>query len=123
MVGGIMQDKINSMMEAQNYFFGNQRNFAITGFVNITHHVPDLDIPLMEAKDEILDGFDLLTVPINIWMLHKRALDGDKLVTSIEIGPRGVYYFCTAEIHVPKMMEYIDSLDSTMGTHFDYKEY
>eukprot|EP00957_Ditylum_brightwellii_P045601 3458816-Ditylum_brightwellii.AAC.1 len=67
-------------MEAHNYFLENQRSVAVTGFVNIKHHVPDPDVPLMEVEDESLEDVEPLTVPINIWILRKRALDGDKLV-------------------------------------------
>eukprot|EP00957_Ditylum_brightwellii_P059098 4483201-Ditylum_brightwellii.AAC.1 len=110
-------------MEAQNYFLENQRSVAVTGFVNIKNHAPDPDVPLMEVKDESLEGVGPPTVPINIWILRKRALGGNKLVMSIERRPRGVYYFCTAEEPVPEMMEYIDCLDNAIRTHVGYEEY
>eukprot|EP00957_Ditylum_brightwellii_P021813 1645763-Ditylum_brightwellii.AAC.1 len=56
-------------------------------------------------------------------MLRKRALDGSKLVTSIERGPRGVHYFCTAEEKVAKMQEYIDRLDRIIQTQFGYEDH
>eukprot|EP00957_Ditylum_brightwellii_P002921 223420-Ditylum_brightwellii.AAC.1 len=65
-----------------------------------------------------MEGVDPPKVPVNIWILHKRALDGNKLVTSIERGPRGVYYFFTPEERIPKMMECIDSLDCMIRTQW-----
>eukprot|EP00957_Ditylum_brightwellii_P023703 1788992-Ditylum_brightwellii.AAC.1 len=58
-----------------------------------------------------MEGLEAPTVAINVWMLCKRALDGSKLVTSIEQGPRGVHYFYIAEEKIAEMQEYIDRLD------------
>eukprot|EP00957_Ditylum_brightwellii_P192667 14670527-Ditylum_brightwellii.AAC.1 len=110
-------------MEAQNYFLENQKSIAGTGFENIKFHVPYPDIPPMDKGDKSMEGVEPPTVPINIWILCKRALDGNKLVTSIERQLRGAYYFCTPEERVPKMMEYIDSLDCIIRTQLGYKEY
>eukprot|EP00957_Ditylum_brightwellii_P190712 14518509-Ditylum_brightwellii.AAC.1 len=111
------------MMEAQNYFLGDQKSVAVTGFADIKFHVSDPDVPPMDEDNKSMEGVEPPTVPINIWILQKRALDGNKLVTSIERGPRGVYYFCTPAERVPKMMEYIDSLDCMIRTQFGYKEH
>eukprot|EP00957_Ditylum_brightwellii_P036215 2743661-Ditylum_brightwellii.AAC.1 len=123
LVDDITQEQINSMMEAQNYFLENQKSVAVTGFANIKFHVPDPDVPSIDKGNKSMEGVEPPTVPINIWILHKQALDGNKLVTSIERGPREVYYFCIPEERVPKMMEYIDSLDCMIRTHFGYKEH
>eukprot|EP00957_Ditylum_brightwellii_P202189 15329019-Ditylum_brightwellii.AAC.1 len=91
------------MMRAQNYFLENQKSIAVTGFDNIKHHVLGLEVLLAEEDDECMEGVDPPTVPIHVWMLWKRSPDKSKLVTSIERGPRGVYYFCTSEEKIPKM--------------------
>eukprot|EP00957_Ditylum_brightwellii_P095449 7270256-Ditylum_brightwellii.AAC.1 len=44
-------------------------------------------------------------------------------MTSIEQGPRGVHYFCTAEEKMTEMQEYIDRLDRIIRTQFGYKDH
>eukprot|EP00957_Ditylum_brightwellii_P066773 5067160-Ditylum_brightwellii.AAC.1 len=122
-VGDITQEQINAMIEAQNYFLENQKSMAVTGFAVIKHHVPDPDIPQMDEADKSMEGLEPPTVAINVWMLRKRALDGSKLVTSIERGPRGVHYFCTTEEKVVEMKEYTDRLDDIIRTEFGYDDH
>eukprot|EP00957_Ditylum_brightwellii_P149493 11384297-Ditylum_brightwellii.AAC.1 len=74
-VGDIMQDQINAMMEAQNYFYENQKSVAVTNFAEIKHPVPDPDIPIMDEVDKSMEGLEAPTAAINVWMLRKRALD------------------------------------------------
>eukprot|EP00957_Ditylum_brightwellii_P201675 15326696-Ditylum_brightwellii.AAC.5 len=117
--GDINQEQINSMMEAHDYFLENQKSVAVIGFENIKSYVTDPDVPLMD-KDGSMEGVELPTIPVNIWMLHKHVLDGGKLVASVEKGPRGGHYFHMAEEQVPELMEYINDLDHTIRTHFGY---
>eukprot|EP00957_Ditylum_brightwellii_P087286 6643354-Ditylum_brightwellii.AAC.1 len=87
------------------------------------HYVPEPDNQPFDEEDESMEGVDPPTIPINVWILQEKALDGIKLITTIERGPRGVYYFCTSEENLPEMKEYIDSLDSIIRTQFGYEEH
>eukprot|EP00957_Ditylum_brightwellii_P183001 13939058-Ditylum_brightwellii.AAC.1 len=59
--------------------------------------VEDPDAPPADENDTNMEGLGLAEVMLITWILQKRALDGSKLVTSIEKGPCGVYFFCTNE--------------------------
>eukprot|EP00957_Ditylum_brightwellii_P023588 1780564-Ditylum_brightwellii.AAC.1 len=70
-----------------------------------------------------MEGLGPAEVMLITWILQKRALDGSKLVTSIEKGPRGVHFFCTNEEKKDKMMSYIDLLGNIMRSQFGYEAY
>eukprot|EP00957_Ditylum_brightwellii_P004593 349047-Ditylum_brightwellii.AAC.1 len=56
-----------------------------------------MDLPPADEHDTSMEGVDPPTAMLIIWLLRKRAIDGSKLIASIEQGPRGVQFFCTPE--------------------------
>eukprot|EP00957_Ditylum_brightwellii_P053830 4078500-Ditylum_brightwellii.AAC.1 len=54
--------------------------------------VTDMDIPPVDEQDASMEGVNPLTVMLIVWLLRKRAIDGSKLITSIEQGSRGVQF-------------------------------
>eukprot|EP00957_Ditylum_brightwellii_P163022 12413993-Ditylum_brightwellii.AAC.1 len=70
-----------------------------------------------------MERLEPLEVMLIIWILRKRALDRSKLVSSIEQGPCGVHYFCTAEEKKEEMTKYIDGLKKIIRSHFGYEVY
>eukprot|EP00957_Ditylum_brightwellii_P080485 6122226-Ditylum_brightwellii.AAC.1 len=99
-------------MKTQNYFLENQLSIAVNGFKDIKTLVEDPDVLPADKVDMSMEGVDPPMVPLNTWILRKRALDGSNLITSIEKGPRGLQYFCTSKEKKEEIIEYIDSLEN-----------
>eukprot|EP00957_Ditylum_brightwellii_P039953 3024699-Ditylum_brightwellii.AAC.1 len=59
-----------------------------------------------------MEGLGPVEVMLITWILHKRATDGSRLVTSLKKGPHGVHYFCTNEAKKDEMTAYIDALEN-----------
>eukprot|EP00957_Ditylum_brightwellii_P192892 14687022-Ditylum_brightwellii.AAC.1 len=55
LAGPVMQEQIQQMMEAQNYFLETQINVVVLGFEDIEFHIPDPDTTLME-NDPCMEG-------------------------------------------------------------------
>eukprot|EP00957_Ditylum_brightwellii_P173692 13224585-Ditylum_brightwellii.AAC.1 len=112
------------MMEHQNYLLEIQVSVAVSGFEDIELPVPDPEnVPMDGKEDPSMEGVDPPTVSLIQWILRKKAPDGNKLITSIEKGPRGVHFFYTAKHQKEEMIEYIDGLETSIRTQFGYKTY
>eukprot|EP00957_Ditylum_brightwellii_P174435 13281096-Ditylum_brightwellii.AAC.1 len=70
-----------------------------------------------------MEGLEPAEVMLLTWILQKRALDGSKLVMSIEKGPCGVHFFCTNEEKEDEMTSHIDLLGTAMRSQFGYETY
>eukprot|EP00957_Ditylum_brightwellii_P064996 4930171-Ditylum_brightwellii.AAC.1 len=80
-------------MENQNYFLENQESITVQGFTDIETFVEDPDVIPTEENNTSIKGVDSLKIMFIVWILRKQALDGSKLITSMEQGPKGVQYF------------------------------
>eukprot|EP00957_Ditylum_brightwellii_P019853 1498292-Ditylum_brightwellii.AAC.1 len=67
------------MIEAQNYFLENQKSVAVMRFADIKFHVLDPAVPPVVEDDKSMEDVDPPKIPVNILILCKRALDGNKL--------------------------------------------
>eukprot|EP00957_Ditylum_brightwellii_P185018 14089479-Ditylum_brightwellii.AAC.2 len=105
-------------MENQNYFLENQERIAVQGFNYIKTLVEETDVIPTEENDTGIEGVGSLTIMFIVWILRKQALDGSKLITSIEQGPKGVQYFCIPEEKKAEMIHFIDGLDNTIRSQF-----
>eukprot|EP00957_Ditylum_brightwellii_P197620 15055484-Ditylum_brightwellii.AAC.1 len=105
------------MMEHQNYFLEAQVSVAVSSFKDIELPVPDPENVPMEGEEDLsMEGIDPPTVSLIQWILRKKAPDGNKLTTSIEKGPQGVYFFCTAKHQKEEMIEYTNGLEISIRT-------
>eukprot|EP00957_Ditylum_brightwellii_P115375 8799121-Ditylum_brightwellii.AAC.1 len=112
------------MMEHQNYFLKVQVSVAVNGFKDIELPVPDSkNVPMEGKEDPSMEGIDPPTVSLIQWILRKKAPFGNKLITLIEKGLRGVHFFCTANHQKEEMIKYINNLETSIRTQFGYEAY
>eukprot|EP00957_Ditylum_brightwellii_P115494 8809759-Ditylum_brightwellii.AAC.1 len=112
------------MMEHQNYFLEVQVSVTVSGFTNIEMAVTNPNNTPMEGDDDpSKEGLEPPSIPLIVWTLRKRAINGSKLVTLIERGHHRVQFFCTAAENKEEAIEYIDGLESSIRNQFGYEVY